>query len=166
MRAKSILPCLMLSAGFVEGVASGQSGNGYLIAGGGSSSGAGCCTCQGSAGFTQYAAGGEFIAAQTVGFGAELGGVKKSNSFVFVSLDASFHLSRKTASGKADPFIVGGYTHASDFFSSANGANFGVGLNYWWSRHVGVRAEFRDIVFPGSGATGNFWAIRGGIAFR
>lgn len=59
-------------------------------------------------------------------------------------------------------------TYASDLFTSANGANFGVGLNYWLARHFGVRAEFRDMVLSGSpsGATANFWAIRGGIAFR
>jgi hypothetical protein len=58
MRAKSVLPCLMPIACLIEGVASGQSGNGYLIVGGGASTGAGCCTYQGNNGFTQYAAGG------------------------------------------------------------------------------------------------------------
>ena len=170
MRAKSVLPCLTLLASLVGSVAAGQSANGYLIVGGGSSTGAGCCTYQGNNGFAQYAAGGEFVAAQTIGFGAELGGVKKNNSFVFVSVDASFHLLRNASSargtGKVDPFITGGYTHASDLFTTANGANFGVGLNYWLKRHFGVRAEFRDMVFPASGVTANFWAIRGGIAFR
>jgi hypothetical protein len=165
VRSKSILAWLILLAGLVQGVAAGQSGNGYFSAGGGSSTGAGCCTYQGNTGFAQYAAGGEFVAAQTIGLGAELGGVKKQSSFVYLSVDASFHLFRK-ASGKADPFITGGYTHASDLFTTANGANFGVGLNYWLKRHFGVRAEFRDMVFPASGVTANFWAIRGGIAFR
>jgi hypothetical protein len=115
--------------------------------------------------------GGEVVAAQTVGFGVELGGVKKNDSFVFVSLDTSFHLFRNASaaqrtSSKLDPFLTGGYTYESDLFTSAKGANFGVGLNYWWARHFGVRAEFRDMVFPASSATANFWAIRGGIAFR
>jgi hypothetical protein len=169
--AKSILTWLIPLAGLVQGVAAGQSGNGYLSVGGGSSIGAGCCTYQGNAGFAQYAAGGEVLAGQTVGFGAELGGVKKNNSFVYVSLDASFHVLRSASSaqgtsGKLDPFATSGYTYASDLFTSAKGANFGIGLNYWLARHFGVRAEFRDIVFPASGATANFWAIRGGIAFR
>ncbi len=166
VRSKSILAWLIPLAGLVQGVVAGQSGNGYLSAGVGSSTGAGCCTYQGDHGFAQYAAGGEFVAAQTIGFGAELGGVKKNNSFVFLSLDASFHPLRHAATGKLDPFVIGGYTYASDLFAHANGANFGVGLNYWWARHFGVRAEFRDIVFPANGVTANFWAIRGGIAFR
>jgi hypothetical protein len=171
VRSKSILAWLMALAGLVQGVAAGQSGIGYLSVGGGSSTGAGCCTYQGDSGFTQYAAGGEFVAAQTVGFGAELGGVKKNSSFVYVSLDASFHVLRNASfgqgtSGNLDPFVIGGYTHASDLFTTANGANFGVGLNYWLARHFGVRAEFRDMMFPASGVTANFWAIRGGIAFR
>jgi hypothetical protein len=165
VRSKSIL-WLIPFAGLVQGVAAGQSGIGYLIAGGGSSTGAGCCTYQGVNGFSQYAAGGEFVASQTVGFGAELGGIKKHNSFVYVSVDASFHFLRNAKAGKADPFITGGYTYASDLFATANGANFGVGLNYWFARHFGVRAEFRDMVFPASAITANFWAIRGGIAFR
>ncbi len=165
------LACLIPLAGFFQGVAAGQSANGYFSAGGGSSAGAGCCIHPGNPGFAQYAAGGEVVAVQTVGFGAELGGVKKNNSFVFVSLDASFHLFRKVSaaqrtSSKLDPFLTGGYTYESDLFTSAKGANFGVGLNYWWARHFGVRAEFRDMVFPASSATANFWAIRGGIVFR
>jgi hypothetical protein len=165
VRSKSILACLIPIAGLVQGVAAGQSGVGYLSAGGGSSSGAGCCTYQGPSGFAQYAAGGEFVAAQTVGFGAELGGVTKNHSFAFVSMGASFHLFRNAASGKVDPFIAAGYTFASDLFNTAKGVNFGAGFNYWLAHHVGLRAEFRDIVFPG-GTTANFWAIRGGIAFR
>jgi hypothetical protein len=170
LRSKSILAWLIPLAGLVQGVASGQSGNGYFSAGVGSGTGAACCTYQHDAGFVaQYAAGGELVAAQTIGFGVELGGVAKHSSFVYVSVDASFHFLRNASSaqgtkGKLDPFVIGGYTYASDLFASANGANFGIGLNYWLARHFGVRAEFRDIVFPGSGA--NFWAIRGGIAFR
>jgi len=166
VRLKPTLAWLIPLAGLVQGMAAGQSGNGYLSVGGGSSTGAGCCTYQGDNGFAQYAAGGEFVAAQTIGFGAEFGGVKKNNSFVFLSLDASFHLFHNAATGKLDAFVTGGYTYASDLFTSAKGANFGVGLNYWLARHWGVRAEFRDMVFSSGMPTANFWAVRGGIAFR
>jgi hypothetical protein len=166
---KSVLADLMLVAGLVQGVAAGQSGNGYLSVGGGSRTGADLANS--SEAFTQVDAGGEFVAAQTIGFGGEFGIVKKHSSFGFVSLDASFHLLRNASSaqgttGKVDPFVTGGYTRASDILSGANGANFGVGLNYWLTRHFGVRAEFRDIVFSSGTPTENFWAIRGGVAFR
>jgi hypothetical protein len=161
---KSVLADLMLVAGLVQSMAAGQSGNGYLSVGGGSSTGADLANS--SEAFTQVDAGGEFVAAQTIGFGGEFGIVKKHSSFGFVSLDASFHLLRNAATGKVDPFVTGGYTRASDIFSGANGANFGVGLNYWLTRHFGVRAEFRDMVLSASGATASFWAIRGGFAFH
>lgn len=140
--------------------------NGYVNVGGGWTSGglifpsSSPCTA-----FTQGAAGGEVVIAQTLGLGGELGSVKRHSSFGFVSLDASFHLLRH-ATGKADPFFTGGYTKTYNGFSGANGANFGFGLNYWLRRHFGVRAEFRDMVFTAGVPTTNFWAIRGGIVFR
>jgi hypothetical protein len=154
--AKSILPCLLLLAGFVEGVAAGQSGNGYVNIGVGSIS---------DTAKTEVATGGEVVVAQTIGFGGEIGYAWSHTGFGLVSLDASLHLSRHAATGKVDPFIVGGYTRAFDFFSGANGANFGFGLSYWFAHHLGVRAEFRDTVFS-AGTPTNFWMIRGGIAFR
>jgi hypothetical protein len=157
VRARSILPFLILMAALIEGVAAGQSANGYLSVGGGAASGSA---------LTEFAAGGEVVVAQTIGFGGEIGVASKHSSFGFVSADASFHLTRHAATGRLDPFIVGGYTRAFDLFSGANGANFGLGLNFWLIHHLGVRAEFRDMVFSTGIPTTNFWAFRGGIAFR
>lgn len=74
---------------------------------------------------------------------------------------------------RLDPFVTGGYTLAFDPLAAAfgsraasNGANLGFGLNYWFLRHVGTRAEFREIVIPGSLPGITSWGIRGGIAFR
>jgi hypothetical protein len=173
MLAKSILPCLILLGGFLEGVATGQSGNGYVNFGCGSISNTYLTP---NAAKSEVAIGGEVAAAQTVGFGGEVGyagwGRNEVVGFGLVSLDASIYLTRHAATGKVDPFISGGYTRAINLFSIVNaakivnGANFGFGLNYWLTHHFGVRAEFRDAVFPGGSTTTNFWVIRGGIAFR
>jgi hypothetical protein len=148
---------VILVAALIEGVAAGQSANGYVNVGGGSASGSA---------LTEFATGGEVVVAKAIGFGGELGFASQHSSFGFVSLDASFHLLRHAATGRFDPFVVGGYTRAFDLFSGANGANFGLGLNYWVTHHLGVRAEFRDMVFSTGSPTTNFWAFRGGIAFR
>ncbi len=162
MGSKSILAWLIPLAGLVQGVAAGQSGNVYLSIGGGSNAGAA---------FAQVASGGEFLAAQTVGFGGEVGIVDRHSSFGFVSLDVSFHFLRhppihNILMGKVEPFVIGGYTRTYNLFSGANGANFGGGFNIWLTRHFGVRAEFRDMVFSAGLPTANFLAIRGGIVFR
>jgi hypothetical protein len=158
VRAKSVFPYLLLIAAVVEGTASAQSGDGYLSAGVGSRSG-------GSTG--EFAAGGELVIASTVGIGAELGFFSEHGSFGFLNVNGSLHLLRHAAKGRTDPFITGGYTRASDLLASGNGANFGVGLNYWLTHHFGIRAEFRDMLFSsGLPSTVNYWAIRGGISFR
>lgn len=172
MCAKSILPCLLLLEGFLAGEAAGQSGSGYVTFGGGSISNTYLTP---NAAESEVALGGEIVAAQTVGFGGEAAYATSRNDFVgfgLVSLDASLHLTRHAATGKLDPFISAGYTRAINLFSIENaakiehGANFGFGLNYWFTRNLGVRAEFRDWVFPVGSTTTNFWVIRGGIAFR
>jgi hypothetical protein len=141
--------------------------NGYVNVGGGwTTGGLFFPSPKSGTAFTEGAAGGEVVIAQTVGLGGELGIVKRHSSFGFVSLDASFHLLRHAATGKVDPFITGGYTKTYNGFSGANGANFGAGLNYWLRHRFGVRAEFRDMVFTAGVPTTNFWTIRGGIVFR
>ncbi len=80
-----------------------------------------------------------------------------------VSLNASFHLLRGPKH-KFDPFLTTGYTLMFRN-GTANLANFGGGTNYWFSRHVGARVEFRDHVYPSSPPV-HFWGFRFGVAFR
>lgn len=138
----------------LAGIAAGQSANGYLNAGIGSGA---------SSTIGEFAGGGEIVFAQTVGIGGELGVVTKHGSFGLFSLDGSVHLLRHAASGRFDPFVSGGYTRAFEIFS---GGNFGFGLNYWLTHRVGVRVEFRDLVFSSGAPSTNYWIFRGGIAFR
>jgi hypothetical protein len=125
-----------------------QSWNAYLVGGGAHNDG----TLH-----SHTALGGEIIIRERFGLGAEIGAVMGHNSFAETSFNGSYHFSN----GKVDPFITGGYT-ACSLLSTINYGNAGGGLNYWFSQHVGVRAEFRAF-FNG---TLQFPIFRGGIAFR
>jgi hypothetical protein len=53
------------------------------------------------------------------------------------------------------------------FFRSgtANGFNFGGGVNYWFREHLGLRLEFRDNVST-TWDTEHYLGFRVGLAFR
>lgn len=135
------------------GAAAAQSADGFLSLGVGSG---------GSGAVAEPSGGAELVLGQTVGIGAQIGAILRQGSFGFVSADASYHLARNAKSGRLDPFIEGGYTRAFKLFSGANGGNFGFGLNYWFARNLGIRAQFRELLFSGN----NYWAFSAGIAFR
>jgi hypothetical protein len=164
MLSRSVVPSLMLMVNFVDVAATAQSSNGYAIGGAGSYS---------AKLISQAAIGGEMVFGKGTGAGGELGFIAGHDSFGFLSVNGYYHLAHKGAAQKLDPFLTGGYTLAFDPLAAAlgargseNGANAGFGLSYWFLRHLGVRAEFRDIVIPRSSPMANYWGIRGGIAFR
>lgn len=156
-RAQSILVSLISTVVFTAGIATAQTSNGYAIAGPGSYDGIT---------ISQEAIGGEWVIGKGIGAAGELGfEAGKHASFGMVSFNLYYHFVHRGAAEKLDPFVTGGYTLAIAF-GSANVANFGLGTNYWFSRHFGVRGEFHDVVGEGSVADANAWAIRAGIAFR
>jgi hypothetical protein len=163
MPSRVIALSLLWTAALSEGVATAQSSNGYVIGGAGTYS---------SKLITQAAIGGEMVFGKGIGAGGELGFIAGHDSFGFLSLNGYYHLAHRGSAQKFDPFVTGGYTLAFDPLtvlggrSSSNGANIGGGLNYWFLRHLGVRAEFRDMVFPGRSPSASSWGIRAGIAFR
>jgi hypothetical protein len=111
-------------------------------------------------------AGGEAFFTKYVGVGAEggyLGQFEDYSNIGTFSFDLVARLRPKTSRTKLEPFVTGGYTH---FFHSgtANGINFGGGLNYWFSRHVGLRFEIRDHA-RGSHTLRHFIGFRIGVTF-
>ena len=154
MKTKLLMMIFALAA-----VAVAQSSNGYVFVAPG---GVSCC------GHTQstlhVGGGGEAILWKGLGVGAEVGAVGPtqylSEGFGVFSANGYYHLLRGK-DRKLDPFVTGGYTL---FFRSgvANLGNFGAGANYWFSKHVGLRAEFRDHIYT----TDNYWGFRFGVAFR
>ena len=131
----------------------GQNWHGYVVAGAGSLD---------SKLISHAAIGGEVLFGKGLGAGAEIGVIAGHTSIAVFSVNGYYHISNPDNRRKLDPFITGGYTAGSDLFSTSHIGNAGAGLHYWFGRHFGVRAEFRDFV------SGRFQApvFRGGLAFR
>ncbi|MBZ5626015.1 MAG: hypothetical protein LAQ69_46100 [Acidobacteriia bacterium] len=131
----------------------GQNWHGYVVAGAGSLD---------RKLISHAAVGGEVLFGKGFGAGAEIGVIAGHTSFAAFSVNGYYHIANPNNNRKLDSFITGGYTEAADLFSTAHIGNVGAGLNYWFVRHFGVRAEFRDFVSGGGQAP----VFRGGITFR
>jgi hypothetical protein len=111
--------------------------------------------------------GGEANIYKGLGFGAEIGGAAALRSIGggvgLLSLNGQYTFLRRT-SGRVRPFITGGYTMIFED-GSVNAFNLGGGMHYWFARHLGLRLEFRDHVFPG-GSRSHLWQGRVGLEFR
>jgi len=108
------------------------------------------------------------------GVGAEIGlhgqarGLTRlRNVRALLSLNGYYHFTVADPQAAWDPFVTAGYSSAADIFGSANLFNFGVGANYWFARHFGFRAEFRDHVgdFYG-GPAAHYWGVRVALTFH
>ena len=155
---------LLLLAGAFGVPASAQHSNGYVfVAPGGA-------TCCGRTTATIHAGvGGEAVLTKGIGVGAEIGPLAElqifdSSVIGLFSINGYYHFNRDSDS-KWDPFVTGGYSNAFRSGHISLG-NFGVGTNYWFVRHFGLRAEFRDHVHHGDGATLQYWGFRFGLAFH
>ena len=122
-------------------------------------------------GVAHIGGGGEGFFTRNLGLGADVGYLAPFEAFsdgigtFSPNLVARFRA--KDAQNKVEPFVTGGYTL---FFSSgtANGVNFGGGVNYWFKEHVGLRFEVRDsAMIPGEGQpTTHYVGLRIALAFR
>lgn len=129
---------------------------GYVFAAPGSTSSPGTATIQGGAG-------GELVW-KYLGFGGELSYLAPQRSFsdgfgVF-SLDPAIHVPvpRHTT---IDPYFLGGWTL---FFRNhtANGANYGGGVNWWFNNNFGLKLELRSHAVQGT----QYWGFRFGLNFH
>ncbi len=126
-------------------------------------------TSPGGTGTLHIGGGGEGLVAKGLGLGGDLGYGAPWRSFGdgigTLSPNVSYHFLSRNREAKAEPFVTGGYTL---FFRSgtANGFNFGGGVNWWFKEGVGLRFEVRDNVMVANGDTGHFIGFRIGLAFR
>jgi len=95
--------------------------------------------------------GGEVFVYKGLGVGAEAGYLAPDWSFSgnngvgVVSLDGSYHFFGKKNHRRIEPFVVGGYSlYYGDRTATESGFNFGGGVNWWFSRHAGLRLELRE----------------------
>lgn len=134
---------------------------GFVFFGPGATSGS-------SSTFVNFGGGGEGFLKGGLSVSGEIAGYTPAKSFDegfgILSGDAGYHFLKASQSGKLVPFVSGGY---SLFFRSetANGINFGGGVNYWLKDHIGLRFEIRDHLVVESPDT-HFIGFRFGMTFR
>lgn len=122
----------------------------------------------GSSATIHVGAGAEGLVYKGLGIGGEIGYLAPTSSlgdgFGVLSVNGSYHFRNATASGKVVPFVTGGWSLA--FRSgSANGVNFGGGIDYWFKDRLGLRFEVRDHVFNDFSST-HLVGFRVGLSFR
>jgi len=102
-----------------------------------------------------------------LGFGMEGGYVTPIRHWSYgigtFSPDFVVRFRAKDKTHKIEPFVAGGYTL---FFRSgtANGFNYGVGVNYWVKNRLGLRFEVRDNVWTSGGVLQHI-GFRIGVTF-
>lgn len=140
--------------------AAAQSTSGYVFFGPG-----GVTTHGYTSGTLHMGAGGDINIYKGVGANLELGALGPwsdfGNAVGLFSAGGVFQVPRPKEA-KVQPFVAGGY---SLMFRSghANLGYFGGGMNYWFAKRIGLRADFRDHM---TGQPVHFWGFRFGIAFR
>ncbi|MCU0248130.1 MAG: hypothetical protein MUC42_16300 [Bryobacter sp.] len=114
----------------------------------------------------QFGGGGTGIIKHGIGFNVELSSIGPTRalgeSIGAFAVGGVYHFRRGDV--KVDPFAGAGYTL---LFRSGTGQawNIGGGLNYWFSRHVGLRTEFRDHIWARDSGV-HYWGFRFGVSFR
>lgn len=121
----------------------------------------------------QVSFGGEGFLYKGLGFGGEAGYVYWGGDYrqAWVpSLDFSYHFKRYAARGKADPFLLAGFTAHLPASSGRRGepaGTVGGGVNVWVREHAALRFEVRNDISSGNFGLGNdYLSFRVGVAFR
>jgi hypothetical protein len=116
-----------------------------------------------------YGGGAEVLIVKGLAAGAELGYLAPAKcsgcGIGVLSANGSYHFGARDPKSKVIPFVTGGYSLG---FREGHGNmyNFGGGVQYWFSRRVGFRAEVRDHVSSCYRCTTHLWGVRFGVAFR
>jgi hypothetical protein len=114
--------------------------------------------------------GGERLFYKGIGFGGEVGYARwggYGGRTGIGSADIVWHFRSKAANGKADPFVLGGYTLMFNHYV-ASAANFGGGVNLWVAKHAALRLEVRDETHSPLSPEGwrQILEFRAGLTFR
>jgi len=101
----------------------------------------------------QVALGAEVVSKEGLGLGFEMGWAHWDRGRPWVrtpSLDLSFHFP-KFAHHKIEPFVQAGATLLYEQLGEGRGGvaiNVGGGINYWFSRHLALRADVKGFPQP------------------
>jgi len=113
----------------------------------------------------QVGGGAEGFFTRSLGVGVDVGGLRwfEQDWFVAVSPNFVLRFRAKRDENKLEPFVTAGGTVFTGYYG--NGLNFGGGVNYWFTDHVGLRLEARDS-FEWEADRAHFVAFRIGLTFR
>ena len=123
------------------------------------------------AGVLQFGGGGEGRIYKGLSAGAELGYVHPGESFRegfgLLSTNGTYRFWNAWPAQKVVPFLTAGYSLAFRD-GTANLANFGGGLDYWFRPRAALRLEARDHIWPGKDGipTSHILMFRVGIVGR
>jgi Outer membrane protein beta-barrel domain len=125
--------------------------------------------------FIHAGAGGEARFTDSFGLGAEAGVLTPvTNQYALttglVSVTPAYHFVPRKSNRKTDPFVDGGFSLVLGIGAGGGGAaafHYGGGVNYWFSRRMGLRLEFRHHIWtPEAGEAINLVGFRVGLTFR
>ncbi len=112
------------------------------------------------------------VIAKGVGVNLELGALAPRDRFsdgVGVFSPGGVYYFRRDKEARLQPFVNGGYSLMFKWEGHENLWYAGGGVNYWLTRKIGLRFDFRDHVYPapcaGCGAT-QFWDVRAALTLR
>ncbi len=77
------------------------------------------------------------------------------------TINGSYHFLR--GKSRLEPFVTAGYGALTDFSGSQATFNYGGGANFWFRKHIGVRAELLNLQ---SNSYRELTTIRLGFSFR
>jgi hypothetical protein len=114
----------------------------------------------------QIGGGAEAFFTRNLGLGFDVGGLRWFEQDWFYAISPNFvvRFRAKNDENRVEPFLTGGGTVFTGVIYE-NGLNLGGGVNYWFSRHVGLRLEARDSFELAQDAR-HFVAFRIGLTFR
>ena len=122
------------------------------------------------AGILHIGGGGEARIYKGLSAGAELGYLHPTkefrDGFGLFSANGAYHF-WTSSSQRAVPFLTAGYSLAFRN-GTANLANFGGGVDFWFHDHAALRLEVRDHIWPSQNGspTANFLMFRIGLVGR
>jgi hypothetical protein len=156
VRASVILALAAAGGVFVRPAAAQTLDSGYVYAG--------ATFGERLGGAGRFGVGLDFRLTPRFDLGGEIGTIFKKDVGIMGSGNLTYHFNRPRRREAWDPFLVGGVSAAHISGSGGLYANLGMGVNYWFTKALAIRGEFKG--YPGGQDLGGFGEFRFGVTFR
>lgn len=153
------LAALSTAPGAETETAQRYSGSGYVATGVG--------TCMHAVPTVSVVGGADVFVFRGLALGGEIGYYRfietRSSGFGVTALNVGYHFVNRRRPGRIEPFVAAGVLGAAFRSSAVAAGSLGGGVNYWFSRKIGLRLEGRVYGFQEEEALLKF---RIGLSFR